>query len=67
MATLRSLGDRSLTTWPPRRSVPEVMSSRPATMRRAVVLPEPDGPTMTISSPSATSRSRSWTAGAPLG
>ena len=59
MATLRSLGGRSLTALPPMRSVPEVMSSRPATMRRAVVLPEPDGPTSTISSPSATSRSRS--------
>ncbi len=67
MATLRSLGARSLTTLPPMRSVPEVMSSRPATIRSAVVLPEPDGPTSTISSPSATSRSRSSTAGLPLG
>ncbi len=67
MATLRSLGGRSLTSLPPMRSVPEVMSSSPATILRAVVFPEPDGPTSTISSPSATSRSRSDTAGRPFG
>ena len=38
--------------------LPSVMSSSPATIRSAVVLPQPDGPTRTTNSPSATSRSR---------
>src|SRR5687767_9978629 len=41
--------------------VPEVTSSRPATMRRIVDLPEPEPPTSTSSSPSATVRSKSST------
>ncbi len=36
--------------------------SRPAISRSAVVLPQPDGPTMTMNSPSAISRLKSWTA-----
>src|SRR5262245_745803 len=32
-------------------------------MRSAVVLPDPDGPTRTMSSPSSTWRSSAWTAG----
>ena len=47
---------------PPIRISPRV-SSRPATIRSAVVLPHPDGPTRTMNSPSATSRSgrrRPW-------
>src|SRR5660397_212387 len=42
-----------------------VLSSRPAIMRRAVVLPHPDGPTKTMNSPSWISRSRSKTATVP--
>ena len=42
--------------------VPSVISSSPATMRSAVVLPQPDGPTSTRNSPSPTSSERSWTA-----
>ena len=40
----RSLGAFSLTTSPPIRSSPSVMSSSPAIIRSAVDLPQPDGP-----------------------
>src|ERR1700733_6590659 len=43
------------------------MSSRPATIRSAVVFPHPDGPTRTMNSPSATSRSSSWIASKSFG
>src|SRR5579875_3220484 len=52
----RSLGSRSLTTRPSMRISPEVTRSSPATMRSKVDFPQPDGPTMTTNSPSATSR-----------
>src|ERR687896_736927 len=65
MAMSRSLGATSLTTWSPMRIWPSVISSSPATIRRAVVLPQPDGPTSTIRLPSATSRVRSSTATVP--
>ena len=48
------------------RSVPVVMSSSPATIRSVVVLPQPDGPTRTMNSPSATSMSMSLTAWKPF-
>src|SRR2546429_1461226 len=67
MAMSRFFGGRSFTTVPPTRTVPEAMSSSPAIMRRAVVLPQPDGPTKTTSSPSAISRLRSLTATVPSG
>ena len=41
-------------TFPPISIVPDVGFSSPATMRRAVVLPHPDGPTSTMNSPSST-------------
>src|SRR5215213_6003650 len=66
MAMSRSLGDKVLTTRSPIRMMPEVMSSRPATMRRAVLLPQPDGPTRTRNSPCLMSRSRSCTAWKPF-
>ena len=44
---------------PPIRISPSVISSSPATIRSAVVLPQPDGPTRTMNSPSAISRLRS--------
>jgi len=47
------------------KMVPSVTFSRPATMRSAVVLP--DGPTSTISSPSAIDRSSDLTAVVPSG
>src|SRR5580693_628533 len=61
----RCLGSRSLTARPSMLIVPEVTSSRPATIRNAVVLPQPEGPTSTSSSPSPTSRSSALTAVVP--
>src|SRR5690242_19243391 len=58
----RSIGGRSLTTVPPISTWPEVIDSRPATMRRVVVLPQPDGPTRTTNSLSRISRLTSLTA-----
>ena len=66
MATSRCLGDTPLTTRSPKLTVPEVISSRPATIRSAVVLPQPEGPTSTTNSPSATSRSRESSAFTPV-
>src|SRR5919206_2456193 len=63
----RSIGWRSLTTRPPIRISPSVSSSSPAVRRSTVVLPEPDGPTSTSSSPSAISRSTASTATVPPG
>ena len=54
----RAAGD----SLPPMRRTPLVMSSSPAIIRSAVVLPQPDGPTRTMNSPSATSTVRSLTA-----
>ena len=42
--------------------VPLVGSSRPATIRRVVVLPQPDGPRSAKNRPCSTTRSRSSTA-----
>ena len=44
---------QSLTTRPPMRISPAVMSSSPAIMRSSVDLPQPDGPTRTTNSPSS--------------
>src|SRR6266511_1785362 len=63
----RSFGGRSFTTWPSIFTVPAVTVSRPATMRSAVVFPQPDGPTKTTNSPSPTSRSKSVNAFVPSG
>jgi hypothetical protein len=53
----RMEGGMSLTTWPPIDSVPAVMLSRPAMVRRRVDLPQPEGPTKTTNSPERMSRS----------
>ncbi len=52
----RSFGGTVFTTRPPMAIVPSVMLSRPATIRSAVVFPQPDGPTSTMNSPSWMSR-----------
>src|SRR5215216_2859668 len=65
MAMSRCLGAASVTSSPPIRMLPSVTSSRPAIMRRSVVLPQPDGPTSTRNSPSAISRLTSSTATTP--
>src|SRR5690349_3772788 len=62
MATSRSRGETSLTTREPISIRPASTASSPASIRSAVVLPDPDGPTSTISSPSRTSSVRSRTA-----
>src|SRR5829696_2710803 len=56
MAISRWRGGRSLTTWSPIKTLPPVMSSRPAIIRRAVDFPQPDGPTKTTNSPSGISK-----------
>src|SRR5439155_9651032 len=56
MAMSRSFGETSFTSRSPMRISPEVASSSPATIRSAVVLPQPDGPTRTRNSLSRISR-----------
>src|SRR4029079_17610936 len=63
----RSRDGTWLTTRSPIFSTPREMSSRPATMRSAVVLPQPDGPTSTMNSPSSIPRLREFTAVVPSG
>ena len=64
IATPRSAGDRDASRRARRwRSVPcrpPVVSSSPATMRRSVDFPQPEGPTKTQNSPSSISRSTPW-------
>ena len=66
MAMSRSFGSRSLTTRSPMRSSPDEIVSSPAIIRRAVDLPQPDGPTSTRNSPSATSSESLCTAWNPF-
>src|SRR5918912_859095 len=49
----RSFGWTLLTTRSPIEIVPEVMFSRPASIRSNVDLPQPEGPTSTTNSPSS--------------
>src|SRR3954454_11149378 len=51
-----------LTSRPPITISPESASSRPATARRIVLFPHPDGPSRTRNSPSAMRRETSLTA-----
>src|SRR5262247_1954404 len=59
------MGGSSLTTVSPISTWPELIDSRPATMRRVVVLPQPEGPTRTTNSLSRISRFTSFTACTP--
>jgi hypothetical protein len=59
----RSLGGTQVTSRSPISTRPPSSGSSPASIRSAVVLPEPDGPTRTMNSPSLMSRSRASTAG----
>src|SRR5215471_4942172 len=63
----RSMGGTSFIISSPIQTSPPVASSRPAAMRKTVVLPEPDGPTTTMNSPSAIARSSESTAFVPPG
>src|SRR5918995_117988 len=67
MAMSRSFGERSLTSSPPIFSSPLEMSSSPAIIRSAVDLPQPEGPTRIMNSPSLMSRFMSLTASKPSG
>ena len=53
MPALRFHGGNSVTSWPASRTRPAVGSMKPATMRKVVVLPQPEGPSRTRNSPSA--------------
>src|SRR6185437_14641060 len=53
----------SLTMSPPIRRSPLVCCSSPQMMRRNVVLPQPEGPSKTMNSPSGTSKVMPLTAG----
>src|SRR6266705_3743719 len=63
----RSRGETPFTTSPPMAMAPEVGSSSPATIRRAVVFPHADGPTRTMNSPSAMVQVSASTAVVPFG
>src|SRR5688500_11103863 len=67
MARSRFFASTSLTTRSPMRITTSVASSSPATMRRTVVFPHPDGPTSTMRLPSGISRSSLRTASVPSG
>src|ERR1700734_3961752 len=54
------------TTWPPMLISPEVGCSRPATQRKVVVLPQPEGPSSTTISPAGTAKLTPSTAGRPI-
>src|SRR5581483_223054 len=64
---LRSIGAIPLTRSSPIQTSPLVGSSSPAAIRSTVVFPEPEGPTTTMNSPSAISRSSASTATVPPG
>src|ERR1043166_2812746 len=63
MATPRARGGISLTRLPPITRSPLVCCSSPQMMRRNVVLPQPDGPSSTMNSPSGTVSEMPLTAG----
>src|SRR5215216_5197283 len=61
-----SVSSLSRTLRPPTRMSPSVMSIIRLTMRIAVVLPQPEGPTSTQMSPAGTSNDSDWIAGSSL-
>src|SRR3954469_15409199 len=63
MSRRRAAGARSRTDLPPSRMSPSVMSIMRLTIRMAVVLPHPDGPTRAAMSPSGAPRETASTAG----
>ena len=56
MFTGRRLGGTWVTSWPSIRMRPSSGVSSPATMRRSVVLPQPEGPSRAKNSPSSMDR-----------
>src|SRR3990172_13041182 len=67
MAMLRWWGVSSFALLPPKRSVPRVGASSPATMRSSVDFPQPEGPTTTRRSPSCNRSVTSASAVGPSG
>src|SRR5919204_4035832 len=63
----RCFASISVTSRPPIRIAPSVTSSSPAMHRNSVVLPQPEGPTRTMNSPSSIVRSTPSTARVPFG
>jgi hypothetical protein len=63
MAMSRSREGTPTMFLPPIRMAPSSISSRPASIRSAVDLPHPEGPTNTTNSPSSISRLSLLTAG----
>src|SRR4030095_554153 len=61
MPTLRWFGRSRVTSWPLIRIAPELGASKPATMRRVVVLPQPLGPRNEMNSPRSIARAEFWT------
>ena len=64
MAMSRSIAATPLTTRSSMRISPLVIDSSPAIMRSVVDLPQPEGPSRTMNSPSATVKETSSTAAA---
>src|SRR6266496_4210163 len=62
MAISRFSGASSFMRLPAMMMSPDVTRSRPAIMRKVVVLPQPEGPSRQTTSPAATERSASFTA-----
>ena len=62
MPALRFHGGSRVTSLPPSRTAPSLGSMKPATMRKVVVLPQPEGPSSTRNSPSAICSETSRTA-----
>ena len=62
MPVLRCQGGSRVTSLPPSVTWPALGSMKPATMRRVVVLPQPEGPSSTRNSPSAMPSETSRTA-----
>jgi hypothetical protein len=62
MAMSRSLAGTWLMIWPSTETVPDVIGSSPAIILSTEDLPQPDGPSRTMNSPSATVRLTSLTA-----
>ena len=63
METPRAAGSKWVTSLPPMATDPEVVVSRPATRRRMVDLPQPEGPSNTVRLASGTVKDTWSTAG----
>ena len=62
MFTGRLFGCTAAMSWPSMMTCPPVGTSKPASMRSKVVLPQPEGPSSAKNSPRPTSRSTPSTA-----